>query len=466
MNRFRSLAFAAALGLAATLLSPDLVSAQQPGESAADPRVEELEKSVAALKAEVARVRAEGSAAIRLDELEAKIDLLVREIETLRLAAAGVPTATTGGPSGLAPAASKVYALQRGVSVGGYGEVLYENPESTREDGAPSGRTAQVDMVRAILYFGYKFDDRWVFNSEIEYEHAKTAAGSAGEVAVEFAWLDWMKSPAFNLRGGLVLIPMGFVNELHEPPVYLGARRPMVERNIIPATWREIGVGAWGDFGPFTYRGYLVNGLDSSKFTAGGIRSARQNGSQAKAEDWALTGRLDWTGVPGILAGASFYAGDSAQGRETPDGESFDGRVTMFDLHAEAKFAGAQLRALWVDGRIDDVEEINAANALTGNKSVGERQTGWYLEAGYDLFSLGEPGRSSLVPFVRWEEWNAQEEVPAGFSLSPAQDNTLLTVGLSYRPIDSIVLKADWQKHETGAKSGVDQWNLAIGWLF
>src|SRR5438477_50729 len=82
---------------------------------------------------------------------------------------------------------------------------------------------------------------------EIEVEHAVSASDKGGEVEVEFAYLDYLFSKSLRARAGLMLIPMGLVNELHEPPTFLGALRPDVEERLIPSTWRELGAGVYGD---------------------------------------------------------------------------------------------------------------------------------------------------------------------------------------------------------------------------
>jgi outer membrane murein-binding lipoprotein Lpp len=440
------------------------VSAQQPD------RLRDLEKQVQDLQRRLDQLSASADETVRrqVEELRRQIDVLTREIENLKSAAPEkAPEAQgTRGPFGLGPAASRVYGLTRGVSIGGYGEVLYQNFDDDREDGETSGRTDEIDLVRAVFYFGYKFDDRFLFNSEVEYEHATTGSGSEvkGEVSVEFAYLDFLPRREIGVRAGLLLLPVGFVNELHEPPIFLGARRPEVENRILPTTWRELGVGVFGNVGPVSYRAYVVNGLDAAGFSASSpIRGGRQKGSRARAEDFGLTGRLDFVGVPGLLAGVSGYVGDSAQGRLAA-GESFDGRVTLFDAHAEWRWRGFQTRALLARGSIDDAAEINRLNGLSGTSSVGERFVGAYVEAGYDV--LFGRGAASLVPFARWERFDTQDEVPSGFAASPANDVRVWTLGLQYRPIPQVVLKVDYQDFHNGARTGVDQWNLALGWLF
>jgi hypothetical protein len=434
-------------------------------------RIRELEKQVEELQRRLDRLSSSSDEEIRrqVEELRRQIDVLTREIENLKSAAPEKAPEASGsrGSFGLGPAASKIYGVTRGVSIGGYGEALYQNFDRKTDDGEPSDRTDSIDLARAVFYFGYKFDDHFLFNSEIEYEHATTGEGDEekGEVSVEFAYVDYLIRRELNLRAGLVLLPVGFLNELHEPPVFLGARRPEVEDRILPTTWRELGLGVFGDAGPFAYRAYLVNGLDAAGFEGSDpLHEGRQGGSNARAEDFAVTGRLDFVGVPGLLVGASGYTGNSAQGRDV-DGESFDGRVTLWDAHAEWRWRGIQARALTSRGTIGDAAEINALNGLVGSESVPRKFTGSYVETGYDvLFPRG--GRASLVPFARWEKFDTQDEVPAGFAANPENDIRLWTLGLQFRPIPQVVVKLDYQDVRNAAHTGVDQWNLALGWLF
>jgi len=445
-----------------------LAAATLPAQDQSE-KVRALEQKVRDLELRLDRLATASDAATRaeVEELRRQIDVLTKEIENLKTA---VPETAPSGPRGafgLGPAASKIYGVNRGVSVGGYGELLYQNFDDRRDDGAASGRTDEFDLVRAVLYFGYKFDDRFLFNSEIEYEHGTTGAGSEakGEVSVEFAYLDFLARKEIGVRAGLLLLPVGFVNELHEPPVYLGARRPETENRILPTTWRELGAGVFGEIGPVSYRAYVVNGLDAAGFNAGSpIRGGRQKGSRARAEDFGVTGRVDFTGVPGFLVGLSGYSGDSAQGRLAA-GEDFDARVSIWDAHAEWRFRGLQLRGLAAFGRIGDAAEVNVLRNATGTASVGERFEGGYLEGGFDVLSF-RGGTASLVPFVRYERLDTQKEVPAGFARDRANDVRVWTVGANYRPIPQIVLKVDYQDFENEARTGVDQWNIGLGWLF
>ncbi|HET8946982.1 MAG TPA: hypothetical protein VFQ07_08360, partial [Candidatus Polarisedimenticolia bacterium] len=416
-------------------------------------RLEALEREVAALKGELAR----GGRATD-PELEKRIEALSKEIERLRLGEAAAPEAKES-VLGFGPAASKVYRSHRGVSVGGYGEMLFTNPDDTADDGSASGEVATADLLRAVLYFGYKWNDHLLFNSEIEVEHAVSASDKEGEVEVEFAYVDYRRSDGFGARGGLLLVPMGFLNELHEPPIFFGATRPEVEQAIIPTTWRELGGGVYGGHGPIAWKGYLVTSLNSAGFTADeGIREGRQEGSEAVAEDLALTARVDWTVRPGLLLGAAGFSGKTAQANPGVDGA----RVVQYEGHAEWRWKGLQVRGLYVRTSLDDAAEVGV---LTG-EAVGSQMNGYYGEVGWNVLSLKKGSRQELFPFVRYESLDTQAEVPAGTLADPANDRTVHTVGLHYRPIPNLALKADWQGFSNNAGTGVDRVNLALGWLF
>ncbi len=398
----------------------------------------------------------------RIAELQRRIDLLAAELERTRTGGA-TEAEPKEGAYGLAPAASKVYRTARGVSVGGYGEAVYQNYAAEREDGAASGRTDQTDFLRGILYVGYKFSDRILFNSEIEFEHAST--GKGGEASVEFGYLDMKPAEQVGVRAGLLLVPVGFLNELHEPPVFHGARRPEVESAVIPSTWRENGLGVFGETGPLSWRAYVVSGLSSAGFSSAGLRGGRQSGARSLSEDFAFTGRVDFTGLQGVLVGGSFFTGSSGQGAKVSDKE-IGGRVTLFEGHAQFQRRGLAVRLLGARSTLGDADLINAKNSLTGNKSVGEAQWGYYAEVAYDLMTLRPRGQWSLTPFVRYEQLDTQDGVPLGFQEDPAMKRSVVTLGVGVKPLAQVVLKADYQRFSNDAKTGVGQFNLAVGYLF
>lgn len=418
-------------------------------------RVRELEQKIAQMQA--AQPDAD------LSEVRRQIEVLSQEIEALKIGQNKTAVVADQEQYGLGAAASKVYRVDHGISFGGYGEMLYENFAGSNDAGTRATTRDQADMLRAILYTGYKYSDRIIFNSEIEYEHGST--GSGGEVSVEFAYLDFLVRPEVGVRTGLLLIPMGLVNEQHEPTAYLGAKRPVVETVVIPSTWREMGAGAFGEAGQVTWRAYLVNSLNGRNFSAGGVRGGRQKGARALAENFALTGRVDWQPVVGQTIGASFFSGNTGQANMV-NGDEVQARYTVYDVHGESRVRGLTVRGLWSRGTIDDAAQLNAIGGLTGNRSIGESLGGWYVEAGYDLAALRGFGERSFTPYVRYEQVDTQRSVPSGFTRNPASDQTIMTIGVQFRPIPQAVIKADYQNTDNEAGTGLDQWNIGIGYIF
>ena len=432
-------------------------------------RIQKLEQEVAALKAELAKLAAPAAGPEnpelkqRLAEMERRIDILAGEIEQLKIgeAAAAADTAMHG----YGPAASKIYHTRQGVSLGGYGESLYTHYAGRFDDGTRADVTNRLDLLRGVVYVGYRWNDRWLFNSELEWEHANTDKG--GEAALEFAYLDYLYRPALSFRAGFLLMPVGFLNELHEPTVFLGAKRPDIEQKIIPTTWREGGLGLYGESGPFSYRAYLVSGLDATQFTAeDGLAEGSAEGSNAKANGLAGVARLDYTPAPGLLIGGSYYRGRSGQDLRFPSGRAILVGTSLYEGHAEWKWRGLELRTLGVEAHLGDVAALDQELGLTGEQSIGERLRGGYVQIGYDLLSRAAQSQQALIPFARWESYNLQSAVPAGFAKDPENDIKSLTLGLNYRPFDSVVFKLDYQNYENRARTGLDEIHASVGYIF
>jgi hypothetical protein len=442
--------------------SAEAVSAEPAAPSAAAPSLEPA----------LAPAPAQGNA----DDTRARLDALAAEVRNLKLEIAA-PATEIRSHAGMGPAASKVYFSPRGLAIGGYGEVTYENyvDQPNKKD--------KSDLLRAIVYTGYRFNDRIVFNAELEFEHSHT--GKKGAVEVEFAYLDFILGRHATARVGNVLVPIGFVNEMHEPATFHGVLRPDVERNLIPTTWNENGLGVYGQAGILRYKAYLMNGLqafsdqkcvtDANKvsvcdrgnrgFTSGSwIREGRQRGSEAVTEDFAGVVNLTVTPVDSLLVGATAYAGRSGHGTKI-DGYEVKGSVRLFEVHAGFRHAGLELRALGALGLLGGSDWISGKQGQV----VGSRVMGGYVEAAYDVLRLILPGsEQALLPFVRFEALDLHAKVPDGATVNPALSTTNLTAGLSYRPVASVVLKADYQRRRSGASMGsvLDQVNVGVGYAF
>lgn len=420
----------------------------------------------------------------RLNEVERRLDAALAELERLRLGTAAAPesTQTYASRHGFAPGASRVYDAPAGPSIGGYGEMLFERTDRTRQDGTLTNSVPRADLLRAVFYVGHKFTPSLLFNSELEFEHAgirdeaeatvdpTTGEGSAelsGEVVVEFAYLDWQARPSFGVRAGKLLVPMGLVNEQHEPPVFVGARRPDSERFLVPSTWSAAGVGLYGATASgLEWRAYVVEGLDASHFDAArAVREGRQAGSQARFTHPALTARLDWKGTPGVLVGVAGMSGDAWQ-TASPAGLSLSARSTLVDVHARVQWRGLELRGLYVNGSIAQAGLLSDVLGLTGSARLGDRFAGGYAEARMDVAPRLWPGTAwALAPYARVESLDTQIGVSGGTD-DPALARTNLTFGVAVQPHPNVVLKLDRERRRDAADRGASRWNAALGWLF
>ncbi|MEE8185934.1 MAG: hypothetical protein V3T96_06040, partial [Thermodesulfobacteriota bacterium] len=262
---------------------------------------------------------------------------------------------------------------------------------------------------------------------------------------------------------GLFLVPVGIINETHEPPTFYGVERPDVEKNIIPTTWWEAGVGIFGDVAPgLKYKLYYMSSPDAFDFTASsGIRNGRQKVANATAEDFALTGRLEYTGVLGLKLGGSFFTGDTAQGNAALG----DATVTILGADAQYSIRNFDFRGLYATVDVDDADKIKT---VTG-EDVGEKMVGWYVEGAWRFLSRLLPETDQEIAlFARYSEYNTQDEVPAGSTASGANDMEVLTLGLDYKPHPMVAIKVDYQdrNNDDPSTEAADQWNVGIGYWF
>ncbi|HZI72918.1 MAG TPA: hypothetical protein VFD73_02650, partial [Gemmatimonadales bacterium] len=232
-------------------------------------------------------------------------------------------------------------------TIGGYGEVHYTNASGPNSPG-------QIDVRRFVVYVAHSFSERLAIRSELELEDAKVEGGeSGGEIALEQLYLDYTLSPAITLRAGLVLPPVGILNETHEPPTFNGVERPLFDQDVLPSTWRELGAGVVGTLpgsSGLSYRVYLVNGLRAEGFDAvSGIRGGRQEGKEASFANPSVTGRLEWA-RPGLRLGGSFWYGGSANQDPALGTGSFDNAVAL--LSADARYDTGPLMFRAVAARI------------------------------------------------------------------------------------------------------------------
>ncbi len=346
-------------------------------------------------------------------------------------------------------------------TVGGYGEVHYTNVTGPSTPG-------EINVRRFVVYLAHTFSERLAFRSELEVEDAKIEGGEpGGEVALEQLYLDYTFSPALTLRTGLVLPPVGIVNETHEPPTFNGVDRPLFDQDVLPTTWRELGAGVVGTLpgsSGLSYRVYLVNGLRADGFDAvSGIRGGRQEGKEASFANPSLTGRLEWV-RPGLRVGGSFWYGGSANQDPALGTGTFDNAVALFTADARYDVGPLMFRGVVANISIADADRINAAY---GNQ-VGSRIAGGYVEAAYNLLSAIAPASSQrLNAFLRHERFDTQADVPDGVIQDESLARRITTFGLSYKPVYNVVFKGDYQLQRTRAGLAEGELlSLGVGYQF
>ncbi|HKQ18357.1 MAG TPA: hypothetical protein VJW75_01295 [Candidatus Eisenbacteria bacterium] len=336
----------------------------------------------------------------------------------------------------------------------GYGEFHYNNPETGTMD---QSATSSADVHRFVLGWTYEFTPAFRLDAEIDYEHA------AREIELEYAHIDYDMSATMSLRVGSLLMPVGPLNEFHEPPLFYSVERPYVQRSIIPTTWQENGIGVVGRAagGSLGYRAYLVTGLNAMNFTgAEGIREGRSGSSEAKAEDLAGVARLEYATTAGLSLGASGYYG----GADQSEPGLGDVKVGMVALDARFRRGGIDLRGVFALDFLDGADSVAAVTL----ENVGEAMQGFYGEAAYDLLRRdAQPdSRRSLFLFARYERFDTNAEMPTGLTADPAFDREVITGGVSYLPIEKLSFKADFEHWEDGTEATLNRINLGAAFLF
>lgn len=323
-----------------------------------------------------------------------------------------------------------------------------------------------IDFHRFVLLINHTFSPRLRFVGELELEHAFVEGlEEAGELELEQAYMDFLWSRPANFRAGMLLMPVGIINERHEPPVYNGVERPFVDTFIVPSTWFEAGAGLHGEFSHgFRYRAYITAPLNSLEFSAEeGIRGSQQKGAEANVRNVAYTGRLEYLGVRGLALGASLWRGVSTF--ELPRLET---TVTVSDVDARYRTDRLELRGQFAYVGISDAARLNDARGrATGvSPNVAEAMRGFYLEAAYRVWNAGAP--RDLVAFVRHENFDTQFRMPAGYLPLKEFDRDAWVTGVTYYPDPDVAVKADyvWLRNQSGLFANRRVVNVGLGWWF
>ena len=356
------------------------------------------------------------------------------------------------------------------LTIGTYAQIDYNQQvgDTVRHNGT-------LDVHRLVLLLAYKFSEKTSFVTEIEFEHVK-------EVFIEQAFLNIQLNDWINLRGGLMLVPMGIINEYHEPTTFLSVERPLVDKYIVPTTWREIGLGIAGHFRSASvgYQLYVFNGFlgydGSAKFRGvDGYRKGRQKAAKSVFTFPNLSAKIDYYGVPGLKIGLAGYIGKSGttsyNNLNTSDdiavqiADSSVVSIAMVGLDARYRFKNILTRGQLIYSS----NKNTAAYNVFGQTDLGSVLMGYYLELGYNFWSLiANNTKHDLIPFVRYEYYNTQQKVYSDAIKNPAFNRSDITFGISFKIVDGAVVKADYQIFKNGVENSrnVNVFNMGIGIWF
>jgi hypothetical protein len=334
--------------------------------------------------------------------------------------------------------------INTGVTVGGYGEIIYNQPETGN---------GELDVQRLVLLFGYKFNDQVQFITEVEFEHVK-------EVFVEQAFLQYSFNEKISARGGLMLVPMGSINEYHEPTTFNSVERPSIDKSIVPTTWREIGVGVTGRFDNISlkYQAYMFNGLASvngDKYLGGanGLRNGRQKGAKSNFVYPNFSAKVDYYGIQGLRLGLAGYFGRTQPLEEDIDLDGADVGIAMIGLDARYRLGRFAARGDFISTSISDSKAYNDLYI----SDLGSQMYGWNLEASFNLLPLEK--KQELWMFARYESYDTNSEMEDNVPRNLSYERDEWTFGLSYLIVRGAVLKADYQI-KNNAVAGVEPDNL------
>ena len=444
-------------------------------EAALAARVEKLSAELEALKAELRELKAQRSAAAtgatagapsatNTAAAPAPSQAAAQPASTPSPAGANDTGAGTPLPYAMAPGNpfSTLPAGAPAATIFGYGEVNYESYPRNKSQ-------TQADLARAVIGFGYRFDERTRFVSEFEWEHAVTSADDQGESEVEQFYVERSFTPQLAGRVGLFLIPSGLLNTAHEPTQYFGVTRNFVETSIIPTTWREGGIALTGvtNF-DLTWDVGITTGFDLTKWDptsdegkVSPLGSIHQELQLAKAANLSAYGALNWRGYPGLLLGASIFSGKA--GQKQPDFPSQNAVVTLGEAHARWTPGPFDLSALYARGHISDTAPYN--QTIVGNPTlVPSDFYGWYVQGAWYAWQRSE---YQLAPFARYERFNTgwrYATLAEGLTPTPLPTEGVTTVGASFYVTPNIVFKADYQWFRTD--NTLDRFQLGLGLNF
>ncbi len=352
------------------------------------------------------------------------------------------------------------------------------------------------DQERFVPFFYSQVTDRLSVAAELEVEHGGPQGNQGdGDIKMEFATMDYRFNDAFNLRGGIILMPMGRFNLIHDSPLNDLPLRPMVSRLILPSTFAESGIGFFGTVYPtqlskIDYEFYVTNGFvgDDGQFSVeegSGLRSARGSFQKDNNRNKAIVSRVSFSPVLGVEVAGSVHHGKWDKNDEH-DLTLFaiDGNLQRgpFDIQGEAAWANAEGSGTYTNEEGTVIFTQDTTGATRRNKAadfrsyvVPKNMFGYYVQLNYHFMPEGLtralPGYfgqdSTFTGILRWGQVDTNTD-------DDSNPNSIsrLTLGLNFRPIEDSVLKFaytfnrhDKENNDTSATDR-DGWQFNLSTYF
>ena len=282
-----------------------------------------------------------------------------------------------------------------------------------------------------------------------------------------------------------MLIPMGIINEYHEPPTFMGVERPMLDKYIVPTTWREIGVGITGNLptANLKYQAYIVNGFSSytdepTLRGSDGLRNGRQKGAKSFMSSPNFTTKIEYYGFSGLNIGLSGYFGNTQStlyndleknnANAVAHADSSVVRISMIGLDARYGKKGFHFRGQLNYANISNTDAYNnISNDADKTNDLGSALFGYYLEAGYNVFQSANSIKTELIPFIRYSEFDTHHKVEGELEKNDSYHRTVITTGLGWKVAPGAIFKADVQFLKTKADDAFNiMFNAGVGIWF
>ena len=371
---------------------------------------------------------------------------------------------------------------------GGYGEMIASfkdygiNRFAGTSNGSSKTHRNAISIPRFVVAFDYKFNSKWILGAEIEFESGGTGSAielensengeyeteieKGGEVALEQFHVTRLIIPQFNVRVGHMIVPIGLTNAHHEPINFFGTVRPQAETSLLPSTWHETGIQLFGSLGKRFSRvdyqfmivaGLNANGFNRDEWIAGGKQGFFE---QDNFTSPAYVGRIDYSGVPGLRTGVSFYyCRDAGSNSDKEHTYASIGKIPVAIGTWDAQYRNNYVtaRANITYGYLGNSAALSEANRLLSNKSpysrlipIAKNALSYGGEIGVNVNTIIKKNCTVIYPFARYEYYNPQYRGQGHATMDRRLEVSQWQAGVNWFALPNLVIKADYTTRQIG----------------